>query len=351
MSRGINDSIEIVFDLIKLNFDLLNSSVLPVDFYNTRFIKGNATETRWISHSKIIKNVAFNQEIKFAILEFDGDYYFVTIGLDEPDFLPLGIIEENVNAGMFTVIVSEFELSVKNGISKLYLEENILSQSTMDPLYCGHDKNDLSRIFPNIYAMKITSGFSGDPNNIYQLISFFITLNSKFVFLPFTKKTLDKIHELVASNSVILSYESITQALFSSHFKFAFLDLYRCIELLYQIIHLDETYKKLSLSIDKTDFLIAIENDLGWRPKERSSLIKIFNDTPNSFMLDINKAVKEAAPGINNYGNWLYDLRCNIVHLKSIQRKFELKDNDWEKIIYGISNLLCHWYNKYPNFN
>lgn len=351
MSRNINKAIEIVFDLVKLNFDLSTNSVLPQDFYNGRFIKGNTNDKRWISHSKIIKYVEFNREIKFAILELDSSYYFISIGLENPDFLPLGIIEFDVNAGLLTTIISELELSVNKGISNLFLEENILSQSTVDPLYEGHDKSDLARIFPNIYATKITSGFSGDPKSIYQLISFLITLNSKFIFLPFSQKTLDKIQELVASNSTILSYESITQALFSSHFKFAFLDLYRCIELLYQIIYLDETYNKLSLSIDKTHFLIAIENDLGWRPKERTSLMKIFNDTPSSFKFDINKAIKEAAPGVTNYGNWLYDLRCNIVHLKSIQKSFELKERDWEKIIFGTTQLLCYWYNRYPNFN
>ncbi|THD30072.1 hypothetical protein [uncultured Flavobacterium sp.] len=351
MSRNINNAIEIVFDIIKLNFDLSSTSVLPEDFYNKRYVNGNANDARWLSHSKIIKHVAFNQAIKFAVLEFNAEFYFITIGLDDPDYLPTGIIEEKINAGLLTLIVSEFELPIKNSISNLYLVENILSQSVIDPFYKGHDKADLEKIFPNIYAMKITTGFGGDPKNIYQLIAFLITLNSKFIFLPFTNKTLDKIHELVACNSTILSYESITQALFSSHFKFAFLDLYRCIELLYQLIHLDEAYTKLSLSIDKTDFLIAIENDLGWRPKERSSLIKIFNYTPNPFKLDLNKAIKDSVPGISNYGNWLYDLRCNIVHLKSIQKKFELKDKDWEKIIYGISHMLCYWYNKYPDFN
>lgn len=349
--RSINDSIEILFDIVKMKFNLAEPSALPVNFFNQRYISGNPIETRWLSHSKIVSETALSQQAKFAIVEFDNAFYFVTIGLEDPDMLPLGLIEEEVNAGLFTMIVADFELPIKNGISNLYLEQNILSQSSGDTLYTGHDKDDLKKIFPNIYAMKITTGFSGDSKNIHQLISFLVTLNSKFVFLPFSKKTLDKIQELVASNSTILSYESITQALFSSHFKFAFLDLYRCIELLYQIIHLDETYAKLFLTIDKTDFLVAIENDLGWKPKERTSLIKIFNDTPSTHKVDINNAIRETAPGIQNYGNWLYDLRCNIVHLKSIQRKFELTDNNWERIIFGTSNMLCYWYNKYPNFN
>lgn len=334
-----------------MKFDLGALSTLPTNFFDTRYISGNSIEKRWLSHSRILTMTALSQQAKFAIVEFNSDLYFVIIGLEDPDYLPIGLLEEKVNAGLFTAIVCEFELPIRAGITNLYLEENILSQSVVQPLYDGHDVEDLKKIFPNIYIMKITASFSGDSTNIHQLISHLITQNSKYVFLPFSQKTLDKIQELITYNSTILSYESITQALFASHFKFAFLDLYRCIELLYQIIYLDETHRKLSLTIDRTDFLIAIENDLGWRPKERASLIKIFNDTPHVHLSAINKAVRDASPTISNYGNWLYDLRCNIVHLKSIQRKFELKDKNWEQIIYGTSDLLCYWYSRYSNFN
>jgi hypothetical protein len=348
--RGINDSIEIVFDIIKMKFDLGIQSSLPSNFFDTRYISGDNLEKRWLSHSKFLSRTAQSQQIKFAIVEFNSDLYFVLVGLDDPDFLPTGLIEEKVNAGIFTAIIAEFELPIREGITNLHLEQNILSQSVGQTLYTGHDVEDLKKIFPNIYLMKITSSFSGDSSNIHQLISHTITINSKYIFLPFTQKTLDKIRELITYNSTILSYESITQALFASHFKFAFLDLYRCIELLFQIIYLDETHTKLSLTIDRTVFLIAIEDDLGWKPKERTSLVKIFNDTPSTNIVAIKKAIREAAPGVSNYGNWLYDLRCNIVHLKSIQRKFELKDKDWEQIICGTSDLLCFWYNKYPSF-
>ncbi|UPT70420.1 MAG: hypothetical protein M0D53_15230 [Flavobacterium sp. JAD_PAG50586_2] len=220
--RSINDSIEIVFDIVKMKFDLAVPNMLPVNFFDKRYILGNASDIRWLSHSKIIKKAAFSQQAEFAIIEFNGECYFVTIGLDDPDFLPSGLIEEKVNAGLFTALVATFELPIRNGISNLYLEQNILSLSVGVPLYGGHDVDDLKKVFPNIYAMKITAGYSGDSKNIHQLISFLVTLNHKFIFLPFSKKTLDKIQELVACNSLILSYESVTQALFASHFKFAF---------------------------------------------------------------------------------------------------------------------------------
>ena len=183
---------EIVFDIIKLNFDLSSKSVLPADFYSKRFVDGNATDAQWLSHAKIIKHVAFNQSIKFAVIEFNSEFYFITIGLDDPDYLPTGIIEEKVNAGLLTLIISQFELPIKNGISNFYLEENIISQSVIDPLYKGHDKADLEKIFPNIYAMKITSGFGGDQKNIYQLIAFLITLTASLFFCHLQRLRLIK---------------------------------------------------------------------------------------------------------------------------------------------------------------
>ena len=349
MSRGILKATDNLFDIIKMNFDL--SSSLPKDFYNNRWIKGDALEKKWLSQCKIISHVEISIETRFVFVEFDSEFFFIVVGLESPDYIPSGVIVENLNAGIFTAIVSELELPVRKEISNLFLQQYILSQNDTDSLYQGHDLADLVKVFPNLFVMKITPSYGGDRTNIQQFICFYLTLNTKFVLLPFKKKTLDKIYELVAGNSKILSYESITQALFSSHFKFAFLDLYRCIELLYQLIHLDETYHKLSLTINRTDFLIAIENNLGWRPTERTSLIKICNETPDVYKIDLSKAVREINPQLQDYGNWIYDLRCNVVHLKSIQKKFDLKADNWEKLIYGVASLLCHWYNKYPNFD
>ena len=268
-----------------------------------------------------------------------------------PDFLPNGIKSFPINSGLFTAIITELELPVMSTVTNLQLEQNILSQSKSEPLYVGHDMNDLLPIFPNIFIGEITSQFIGNKNNLPQIVCSYLAINKKFITLPFSTDTLNNLNDLVLLNSNILNYDSIIQALLSSHFKFAFLDLYRCIEMLYQIIYVDDTHKKLSLTIDKTEFLLAIDDKLNWRPNERNAIKKLFAETPEVYKVELNKAIKNVDNQIKSYSDWFYDLRCSIVHLKSVQRNFSLTHEQWDKLILGIGNLTAYWYLKYQTFN
>lgn len=351
MSRNRNKAIDLLFDIIKIRFDLSSTAVLPSDFYQPRWIQGNATDEDWLSHCAFKSDLEVSHEKQFAILEYQTKLYFVATGLDGPDNIPSGINYFPLNAGLFTAIVTELELPVKSSITNLHLEQNILSQNKAVTLYAGHDMNDLTPIFPNIFVGEISSQYVGDPNNLSQLVCSYLAINRKYITLPFSQVTLDKLNDLVLLNSKILNYDSIIQCLLSSHFKFSFLDLYRCIEMLYQLIYIDDTHTKLSLTIDKTDFLLAIDDKLSWRPNERNALKKLFAETPESYKTELHNAIRTVDGQTKSYSDWLYDLRCSVVHLKSAQRKFNLKHQDWDKLILGVGHLTSYWYLKYQTFN
>jgi len=351
MSRNRKKYIDLLFDIIKMRFDLSGSSVLPADFYEARWINGGELEEDWLSYCDIKSSIEISHEKRFAIIEFQTSLYFVATGLEDPDNLPTGVNYFPLNSGLFTAIITELELPIKTDITNLQIEQRILSQSKVDPLYAGHDMNDLLSFFPNLYISELTNQYIGDSNNLSQLICSYLSINKKFISLPFSEKSLNEINNLVLLNSKILNYDSIIQSLLSSHFKFSFLDMYRCIEMLYQIVFVDDTYQKLSLTINRTDFLLAIDNKLKWRPNERNSLMKIFKETPELYKVELYKAIKLIDKQISNQSDWLYDLRCSIVHLKSAQRNFNLKHQDWDNLILGLGQMSSYWYQKYQTFD
>lgn len=351
MSRNRTKSIELLFDIIKIKFDLSSYSHLPSDFYNARWIQGKKIEEDWLTFAVFKSTIEISHEIRFAIIEYDTKLFLIATGLEDPDKLPTGITYSPINSGLFTAIVSELELPIKSSVTNLYLEQNILSQNNSDPLYKGHDMVDLLPIFPNIFVCEITPQFIGDNSNIHQIVCSYLANNKKFIGLPFSENTLDKLNELVLLNSKILNYDNIIQSLLSSHFKFSFLDLYRCLEMLYQIIYIDDTHTKLALAIDKTDFLLAIDDKLNWRPNERNALKKLFAETPEPYRNEVNNTIKKISQKKNELSDWLYDLRCSIVHLKSSHKNFELKPQEWDKLIFGIGHLTTYWYQKYQTFN
>ena len=347
MSRKINDAIELVFDIVKLRF--VSNILLPQDFNAKRWISGDATDINWLAHCKILHCSQVSTEIFFVIVQYDNQNYFVAIGYEDPQVLPVGLTLSSLNAGLFTTMVSELELPLKGGVSDLQLIQNVLSQSDIDTAYKGHDFIELKKYFPNIVVAEITPQFGGDKDNLFQIVCMYLTANSFFLSLSFSSKTLDRITDLVLLNSDILDYESVFQALLSSQFKFAFLDVYRCIEMLYQIIYIEEAYSTLNLTISKMDFLSAIDSKLRWKPIERVTLEKIVSETPTNDKSNLINAVFSVERG-KKVSDWVYDLRCSIVHLKTTHIKFTINPTQWDKVIYGMIDLLIYWYRKYPTF-
>lgn len=339
-----------LFDIIKLQFDLPNNTI--PNFNDSRWVDGGNFEQKWLTYSMLKNKFQISHNVYFGLIEHYSDVYFFAIGYDDPTNLPPELTHYSLNSGLFTVLVSELGLPIKSDITNIFLEQNILSQSKSTPLYKGHDFNDLIKIFPNIYVAEINSTFTSK-DNLHQIICAYLSANKEFLLLPFGQVNLDKIHDLVVINSLVLNYESILQALLSSTFKFAFLDLYRCIEMLYQIIYIDEAHNLLGLTINRSDFLVKIDKTLNWKPNERSTLTKLFSQTPllhkQSFLKTIQLISRTTSE--NNACSWLYDLRCNIVHLKSMQTNIQLSPKDWQNIISGTLDLMSYWYSHYSTFN
>lgn len=348
MNRNKIKANEIVFDLIRLCFDL--SSPIP-DIDTPRWIHTKKEHQDWLVHSKIVGILSLTTDTRFGILEFDSNTYFIATGLDDPDHFPDGFNPVEINSAAYTAIICEFELPVRSNITTLFLEDKILSQKMGFEKYDGHAFNEIVPLFPNVFMCEVTNDYIGDRSNLQQLVISYLTSNKKFLRLPYEKRTLDLINEISVLNSSILNYDSVIQMLLSSQFKFAFLDIYRSIELLYQLVYVNEVHTKLALSVNKTQLLQVLEVELNrWRPREREALEKIFYGTAVTDRQYLIKAIQKIDATVRSHHDWIYDLRNNIVHLKAQHTSMKLNDKQWDDIIYGIANLAKYWYTKFQTF-
>ncbi len=341
-----------VFDLIKLKFDLSDPTSLPVDFDKTRYVAGAGRERAWLTGAVVCQPIIeVSNDIRLGLISFNNKDYFFASGLQYPDEIPFGLAPVDINGGLFVALISELELPVKFDVSTTTLEEYVLSQHTGLTGYDGHDFNDLAKYFPELFVAKLGLDYPGDRTNIFQISALFLASNSKYLRLGYSQQTLSNIIDLILCNSKILNYESIVQAMVSSQFKFAFLDFYRCLEMLYQIVYADEAYSSLGLVIDKSVFLAALDNHLGWRPREGSTLEKIFKETGDAYRKPIEIIVAEiTGEGKSNSSKWLYELRNRIVHLKTHHSSVELTNKQWDKLISAMCLVINYWYLKYPQF-
>lgn len=355
MSRNIESANELLFDLIKIKFDQIKISNDISLFNKKRWVYGDSLDKDWLINCKIIENHEITNDIRYGFMEYNNEEFYFVTGLNRAQNLPSGLEEEPLNPGVFLAIASELELSILSSVSLMQIENEILYQHVDSYKYIGHNLSDLAPFFPNIFILKVTPEYPGELPRTQQFFAMLLSCNPQYLYLKFEKKTLDSVLNLSLTNSNILSYDNIIHALLSSNYKYTFLDLYRCIEQLYQIVHIESAYVNLRLDqmdlISRTQFLETIDLHLSWKPQERSTLEKIFSMTPEMDKKEIFsyyhliKKNKDA-----NVSSKLYDLRCNIVHLKTSQKSIMHNNEEWEKIISGICSLLVYWYNKFSAF-
>lgn len=349
MSRNRNSAIELVFLLIKDRFDL--TAITGEEFNKTRWVKGDEVASEWLTDCRLVDTYSFSAHRQFCTIEFGSKRYFAATGFGEPDTVPIGLESIEINPGLFVALVSELELPIPKAITPKILEEKILSQHVDSDQYSGHEVHELVTVFPDIFVAEVTKDFFGDPKNLIQLAAYYLATNRQLLSIPFKDSTLDEVVFLLSTNSNILNYENILQALLASQFKFAFLDLYRCIELLYQVIYISKTSSALGMPTQQFKVLSAIDETLGWRPVESVSLRKIFTETPKPLITSLGDAIRSYDGNVGDYSKWLYMLRNNIVHLKPTHQSVYLKDSQWEPIICGLVRILKFWYQKYNRFD
>lgn len=339
---------DLFFTIIKLRLLELGGDTTDID--ESRYVYGEVYEANWLAGLQIEESLPITLDNNILLCQYQGESYFITTGY-KGGIAPHGFLPVELNAGIFVAVVSEIELKLLNSVTNFEIENYILSQFVGQHGYDGHELSDLVKYFPSVEVYQINNYDYPSPK-LEQLASIFLANNRQYLLLPFSIETIDNLYNVASTNSTLLKYENILQALISSQYKFCFLDLYRCIELLYQVVYIDSAHSMLRVGIPKIELLSVIDSELKWKPREGASLSKIFSLTPEPHLKDITLVVTKVAgvKTIEKASEWIYDLRCRIVHLKAIHAKVDIPNQDWDKLIYGMCTLLKYWYEKYNQF-
>ena len=357
MSRNIDKANQTIFENIKLGYICSKDYTDDSNLDNCRYLAGTPEEKQWLIHFQINPDTLLNfwNENTFLIGEYSNKKYLITIGMNEFSILPDGFTNIPLNAGSFLAIVSGLNLMVKSEYPPLKIFNEVLSQHCGISDYTGHDFNELKRLFPAIYLYQIDENiYGGDINSIEQMSCIFLTYNREYLRLPYNEETLICFRTLLYLNYKDLRYENIFQALTATNFKYSFLDIYRLIEMLYQLCYMIDIEKRIT-GVDKFLLLETIDSSLSWKPNERNTLLKIFNSISVSKRPIITKKLPNIIKRTTNQTianndalwSWIYDLRCNIVHLKTYHSNIKISNRDWDLIIHGLLEVIIAAYELY----
>jgi len=315
-----------------------------------RYIKGNSKEKHWLKNLNLINKTHLRiwNSANAIMGEFTRNTFLFIVGLPQMQKAPVGLKCENLNSGMFVAIIDGLELETLSTADPLAIANNILFEHGGIVGYAGHEMANILSCFDNIQCFSIDSTqFSNPQEKIECILSLLLCENKELLQLPFSDSAIEAIEQLCIAQKTDVRYDCVLQSLTATDYKYAFLSTYQMFEMYYQITYINEVESKLHTG-DAGKLQKVIDETLSWKPNERSSLIRILNNarkgSTSSLIHDMPKVTKAAmGTAIMNpeaIWSWIYDLRCNIVHLKKFQKKMDLSEDNWNTLLCGMYEAL-----------
>jgi len=298
-------------------------------------IFGDDTAKQWLISSKIKKYIRISQNIWSIWIEFEKEHYFAITDVD----IPLKFFKESfkflerqeLNAGIWVSIISELELELKKDYDELNLTEVIeyiwkvehkRSKIVFNEVVSSKSLEDF---FPKIYLFKVLETLSED--QIYQITGQILSKSTSNHLLPYNNKILDKFYEIFEKGHKNIPFDNILASYTASDYRFAYLDLYRCLEKLQILFFFQKLHQEAKIQDSLIDFCRKFYNETKLEPKLSDSLKKLFRS-----VFDEKIAEKRA--------DSFYKIRNGIVHLGVVNKVEIPNQTDKEKWNTHILDLI-----------
>ncbi len=270
MSRNITESIKKVVEKIQ-------SIVNTQEKYT---VDGDETCKHWLKSLNIDKTIRLFPNFYSAWLTYENKNYLVLVNHKFQDKIPHFLQEETLNSGAWVAIVDQLELPL-TGASNILQEilesdweinQQGFKQVQFDTVIGNFSLKDC---FSTISLYKIISRFT-QKEELSQITGICLSKSKSYCLLPYSTEILQGFKNTFESGNQYIPFENILASYVASDFKFAYLDLYRCIERLQSLYFFKPFYDKLELT-DKSleDFYNYFYENTKLEPKFADSLKKL----------------------------------------------------------------------------
>ena len=214
---------------------------------------------------------------------YKSESYLILINHDKKFRIPKYLEETSINSGAWVAIIQELDLPLKNNFNEeakeiLGADWEIIPKNGFKKI--KFDTNigagsSLIDLFFDISLYKIKSKFT-QTGQLHQLIGSVLVKGASYRLLPYSNTVVRQFEDIFENGNKYIPFDNILASYVASDFKFAYLDLYRCIEKLESLYFLSDLYKKLSLkNTSLLDFCKSIDDSIGlYRLDSHTNLLK-----------------------------------------------------------------------------
>ncbi|WP_156437781.1 MULTISPECIES: hypothetical protein [unclassified Sphingomonas] len=309
-----------------------------------RWIRGATTDSAFLAGAQISDVFRVTPRRMIARLDYGKRTFFSTLGL-QCSAPPAGLEVGEATPGLVSVFLAEGKprpiatpYQIKDAIELADLDQ--------DKSYDGHDHKVIADLFGPIEV------FEGSP------IEFSETWRAYYEICLGQVPSMDTwIEEATAKSLVTLTdlsglglpYQILCRSLFDADPGGLFLALYRCLEALYAFTASTKVATALRFTGPWQEVAIALEQEIGWRPREEDSLAGLFARSTETALNKIFDCLGEARPDGDavlaaTAARRTYKLRNSLVHYRPIHHTIEHANIDWNELCVTLSQLIREVY-------
>lgn len=339
-----------IFSYLK---DYSEKSGVSFRFCDNRRIELDEESQEWLKKLEILAKQTSSLRLKFAFIKHQENIYFVSIGLNidpleqsdslDEKLLLYGLNRIPENGGVFIALVADLNIPIKNAIQPRQVIDEVFYDLEEDQLE-KYQYQSISKFFEPIQVYEITDQCrfidnECDPDSLWRASVFFIANlintdinNFPINFLDF-KESTELFIKLCVDGSPRISYENLFYSLTSFSWKHCFLEIYRCMEWLFEIAFISLLYESVQFKdLSFANFNSLFKELIGWKPREEDALEKLFEKVSQNTLSYLELTKDHQTPS-----SFIYQLRCSIVHFSPDPKKKvsfkDFKDNTWDNII------------------
>lgn len=351
MSRNMKQTVEKVFDSLityaktdQENEDRIKDIerwlVLPekLDQAIYQFVVDTKDELILAMDEKFIR--LFNAGTTYVLAPNDYELVFREIGLQE-------VTEKSIIYGCGIIAIVENILTVKKEYSELEIINYCLGKEADDGKdHVEFEIDDILELFDYYTVFSIENGgfqinYQEDFYRIqvmHEIKQYENNLSQNIVNI------LNELVQLTSSRSVA---ESIRAALKSKLLTHSYLEIYQCLEYLFIVRRSLLQSKKYSFDLKKFVDFILQENIKVPERKDITDLIRdnVADEDLNVFLEMDDPDTLEREKKVDKVSDKIYEIRCNIAHLKYGQSNIP-EMTDMQKMIEKLSRIVLLVYIK-----
>lgn len=242
-------------------------------------------------------------------------------------------------APFFLLLASNGVVEYKKDTLNDFYEERLHTPNYNKFSYIAHDVREhrleeIEDYFYPFLIIELISFKDSFDDNLNKLLLYFISSATNLRWLPYDSNNINAYKQIALTGNSNIPYIYILSALTAIQWKYAFKDLYRCIERLYPIGKISSLTKELTCLDEKDEFEIAstLEKTLGWRSDEESSLIALVAKVDSELIERISSFLVNCTQSSLPWSDIQSLLELKVKQHENIKKQKNLKDKICEKI-------------------